>query len=209
MDVGAARFALPAQLTGKEYLMSARKITVVAFILIAFGSTASVSAGWLANFFCKNAQDLRDRHAWPSQYIYADRVVMQASFNAMTTNGWRRQNMLGEFHFEPKTGQLTEAGQVKVRWILTACPEEHRLVYVHIAATQEETLARVTSVRQWASQVAPNNGAPVLTTSISDDGWPADRVDMINRSIQKSMPAPRLPYLPNSNDSSSGGSSGK
>ena len=73
----------------------------------------------------------------------------------MVANGWRRQNMLGEFHFEPATGQLTEAGRLKVRWILTACPEQHRLIYVHTAERDEETSARIAAVQQLAAQIRP------------------------------------------------------
>ena len=73
----------------------------------------------------------------------------------MVANGWRRQNLLGEFHFEPQSGQLTEAGRLKVQWILTACPEQHRLIYVHTAGTREETAARVAAVQQLAAQFPP------------------------------------------------------
>ena len=54
-----------------------------------------------------------------------------------------------EFHFEPGTGQLTEAGRLKVRWILTAGPEQHRLIYVHTADNNQETAARVAAVQNW------------------------------------------------------------
>ena len=110
----------------------------------------------------------------------------------MVANGWRRQNMLGEFHFEPATGQLTEAGRLKVRWILTACPEQHRLIYVHTAERDEETSARIAAVQQLAAQIAPNDVPPVMPTSISDDGWPADQVDLIGRKFQSSTPATPL-----------------
>ena len=35
--------------------------------------------------------------------------------------------------------------------------------------------------------------APVLITSIPDDGWPAEQVDMIARKLLSSTPIPRLP----------------
>ena len=34
---------------------------------------------------------------------------------------------------------------------------------------------------------------PVLATSISDEGWPADQVDQIAQKFQASAPPPRLP----------------
>ena len=76
------------------------------------------------------ARDTKRRNCWPEPWLGPDRAVTRAPFCIMVANGWRRQNMLGEFHFEPGSGQLTEAGRLKVQWILTACPEQHRLVYV-------------------------------------------------------------------------------
>lgn len=111
----------------------------------------------------------------------------------MIANGWRRQNMLGEYHFEPGTAKLTEAGRLKVRWILTTGPQQHRLIYVHRADTDEETSARMATVLQLASKITPYDLPPVLATSISDDGWPADQIDRVGRKYQASTPAPRLP----------------
>ena len=116
--------------------------------------------------------------------------------------------MLGEFHFEASTGQLTEAGRLKVKWILTVCPRQHRLVYVHTADSNEETSARIAAVQQLAGQIAPNDIPPVLPTSISDDGWPADQVDLIQRKFQSTTPSPRLPASTGNSGSSSYGSGG-
>jgi hypothetical protein len=113
-------------------------------------------------------------------------------FSTMVANGWRRQNMLGDYHFEQGTGQLTEAARLKIRWILTAGPEQHRLIYVHIADNDPETSARVMAVQQLASQISPANLPPVLTTSISDEGWSASQVDVIERRYLGSQPSPRL-----------------
>jgi hypothetical protein len=124
----------------------------------------------------------------------------------MVANGWRRQNMLGEFHFEPGTGKLTEAGRLKVRWILTTGPEQHRLIYVHTADTTEETSARLAAVQQLASQIAPNNLPPIMPSSIADDGWSASEVDAIGRKYLGSTPTPRL--SPSSTSGNSGGGGG-
>jgi hypothetical protein len=93
-----------------------------------------------------------------------------------------------------------------VRWILTACPKQHRLIYVHTADGDEETSARIAAVQQLASKISPNNMPPILSTSIPDDGWPADQVDLIGRKFQATTPPPRLP-ADTDNGSSSGGSS--
>jgi hypothetical protein len=127
----------------------------------------------------------------------------------MVSNGWRRQNMLGEFHFEPATGQLTEAGRLKVRWIVTEAPQQHRIVYVHTADSNEQTAARIAAVQLLVVRYAPpGEMPPVLPTSISDQGWPADQVDLIGRKFQASTPPPRLSAKTDSGGSGSGSDSG-
>jgi hypothetical protein len=173
--------------------MPARFLMVLGFALVALGSGTQVSAEILCDTFNSIAQDVKRRQCWPEPFLGPDRATIRAPFAIQVANGWRRQNMLGEFHFEPGTGQLTEAGQLKVRWILTAGPKQHRLIYVHTADKDEETSARIAAVQQLAGQVAPHDAPPVMPTSIADDGWPADQVDLIGRKFQASTPAPRLP----------------
>jgi hypothetical protein len=185
--------------------MPARFLTVVGFVLVGLGSATQVSAELLCDSFNSIARDVKRRQCWPEPFVAPDRAAVRAPFMVQVANGWRRQNMLGEFHFEPGTGQLTEAGRLKVRWILTVCPEQHRLIYVHSADSNQETGARIAAVKQLAVKIAPNDLAPVLPTSISDDGWPADQVDLLGRKFQSSTPAPRLP-TPTGN--SSGGAGG-
>ena len=93
-----------------------------------------------------------------------------------------------------------------MRWILTAGPEQHRLIYVHTADTDQETSARMAAVQQLASQISPTNLPPVLPTSISDEGWSASQVDAIERKYMGSQPTPRL--LPSSSSGGGGGSGG-
>lgn len=185
--------------------MPARFFTVVGFVLVAVGSATQVSAEILCEAAHSVARDVKRRQCWPDPFNAPDRATVRAPFAIQVANGWRRQNMLGEYHFEPGTGQLTEAGRVKVRWILTAGPQQHRLIFVHIAEKNEETEARITAVQQLALDISPNDVPPITPTSISDDGWPADEVDVIGRKFQSSMPAPRLPAATQSGGTSSGG----
>jgi hypothetical protein len=173
--------------------MSARLVLLVGFAVAVNTSSAPVSAEIICEAVDSVAKDIKRHQCWPEPFIHADRSAARAPFAIQVSNGWRRQNMLGEFHFEPSTGQLTEAGRRKVRWIVTVCPAQHRLVYVHAAETEEETAARVAVVQQLVAQMSPGNAPPVMSTSISDDGWPADQVEIIGRKFQATMPAPRLP----------------
>lgn len=185
--------------------MPARLLSVVGFALIALGSAAQVSAELVCDAVNSVARDIKRRQCWPEPFTGPDRATVRAPFCIMVASGWRRQNMLGEFHFEPGTGQLTEAGRLKVRWILTVCPQQHRLIYVHTAEKPDETSARIAAVQQLAGQIAPNAMPPIMPTSIADDGWPAEQVDLIGRKFQASTPPPRLPAASSSSTSSSSG----
>jgi len=177
--------------------MPVRFLTILGFVLIAVGSVSQASANWFCDFCDDVARDIKRRQCWPDPFVYPDRVATRMPFATMVNNGWRRQNMLGKFHFEPNTGNLNEAGRRKVRWILVSGPAQHRFVYVHIADTNEETAARIAAVEQLAHKITPNDVPPVLSTSISDQGWPADQVDLIGRKFRSSTPDPRLPEISN------------
>ena len=40
----------------------------------------------------------------------------------MVANGWRRQNLLSDYHFNEENPQLNLAGETKVHYILTQMP---------------------------------------------------------------------------------------
>ena len=184
--------------------MSVRLPGIVGFALISLACASQASADWCFGIFDSIARDTKRRQCWPEPFSAVDRAAARAPFATMVANGWRRQNMLGDLYFEPNSGQLTEAGRQKVRWILTVCPEQHRLIYVHTTDSKEETTARFTAIRQLAVQLTPNNLPPMLPTAIADDGWSAEEVQAIGREYLKSMPKPRLP---DQNSGSTGGMS--
>ena len=167
--------------------MPARLLPAVGFVLIVLGSAAQVTADPLGDVVHSVLQDTKRRNCWPEPFISCDRAAVRSPFVVQVANGWRRQNMLGEFHFEPGTGQLNEAGRLKVRWILTTGPQQHRLIYVHVAEKGEETTARLAAVEQWAVQISPKDVPPIMPTTIADDDVPADRADAIGRKF----PVPR------------------
>jgi hypothetical protein len=185
--------------------MPARFLAVIGFVLISFGCASQVSADFFFGIFNGLAKDVKRRNCWPEPFVSADRAAARAPFATMVSNGWRRQNMLGEAHFDPSTSQLTEAGRLKVRWILTTGPQQHRILYVHAANNEEETSVRLAAVKQFASQLTPNNLPPVFATTIADEGWPAAEVDGINRKYLGSQPTPRLAPAATGGGGSSGG----
>ena len=115
-------------------------------------------------------------------------------FVLMVHNGWERQNLLADHHFEEEAPKLNEAGRIKARWIATQAPRHHRALYVSRAETAEETVARVAAVQEYVAQVVPEGEKPaVIETDLDALGWPAAQVDSIDRQWQESTPAPRLP----------------
>lgn len=136
----------------------------------------------------------RQNADWPWPYVCPDRTAARAPFNLMVQNGWRRQNLLGAHHFTRDGEQLTTAGELKVRWIMTQAPPDHRNVFVERAVNPTVTTHRVASARQYADKVAMAGERPVVEeTYLMSEGRPASLVDAVNVRFQESMPPPVLP----------------
>ncbi|MHC4178974.1 MAG: hypothetical protein ACYSWU_15785 [Planctomycetota bacterium] len=187
--------------------MITRSIRIAVLVAAGLACVAPARADWISCIvdgtkeFCRSvARDTKRRNCWPEPFTRPDRYAVRAPFALMVSNGWRRQNLLGEHHFVDQGGKLTEAGRLKIRWILTEAPQHHRTIYVHRATKPEVTAARIDDVQQLAAQIVPEGALPlVLETSIPAGGWPAARADIIGRKFESSAPDPRLP------ESSSGG----
>lgn len=131
---------------------------------------------------------------WPAQYVPTARCSVNSAYTAMIANGWRRQNLLGTYHFEPGTNELTTAGKLKTKWILTQAPQDRRTVYVERGNDQAETAARIAAVHSWsATQGSIPEPVMVNDTHIVSEGRPAGSVDKIFVGFQTSQPAPVLP----------------
>ncbi len=184
-----------------------RSLRIVVPALLALCYAAPANADWLKDFFTSVADDTRyfsytvvrdtkRRNCWPKPFVSADRRAVRAPFLAMVSNGWERQNMLGDHHFGEDGAQLTEAGLLKVRWILVEAPKQHRSIYVHIGEDAEQTAARIAAVQQRAAEFAINGQMPpVLESRRSDQGWPASQVDVIGRKFSAATPDPVLPPI--------------
>jgi len=147
--------------------------------------------------YCANA-------SWPSQYIPASRRGICDSYAVMINNGWRRQNLLGDYHFEKESHQLTRAGELKVNWILTQAPVEHRNIFVQRAANEDDTARRLANVEDYGETLAPAvQGIDVTDTHIVAEGHRAGSVDNIFVGFQANQPPPVLPASTSSSSSSS------
>lgn len=131
---------------------------------------------------------------WPAQYIPTARCYVNSAYTAMIDNGWRRQNLLGDYHFEPGTNELTSAGKLKAKWILTQAPENRRQIFVQRGHTLEDTTARIAAVQYWAGHQSPTlEPAMVHDTHIVSEGHTAASVDHVFVGFQTNQPAPVLP----------------
>ncbi len=161
----------------------------------AYAGPAQAQNCWRWEVFWDSvARDWERNNCWPEPFIRADRYAVRAPFVLMVHNGWRRQNLLADHHFEEGTSVLNEAGRIRIRWIATQAPKHHRTIYLSRAENPEMTADRVAAVQEYLGQVVQQGDVPtVLETDLDAFGWPASRVDMIERQWQNSAPDPRLP----------------
>jgi len=140
---------------------------------------------------------------WPCQYVPAARRSVLSAYEVMVNNGWRRQNLVGAYHFDPDTNELTEAGKLKVKWILSQAPLHRRSIFVERGPDQSNTSARVASINQWASTLSPSVGTvDINDTHIVSEGHPAATVDHVFVGFQTNQLPPVLPVEDSSSSSS-------
>jgi hypothetical protein len=136
----------------------------------------------------------RRNAAWPYPYICPDRLAVREPFELMVRNGWRRQNLLGGYLFNPATNQLTAAGELQVRWIMTQAPPAYRQVFVERSLDPAVTAERITATRQFAARVTLDGQLPeVYESGLMAEGRPAAIVDATNVKFMENMPVPVLP----------------
>lgn len=171
-------------------------------LAVAISAVSLAGATEIKQFYYRCKQDFHRNVAWPEPFIWPDRAAVRAPFCVMVHNGWRMQNTLGAHHFREGTNELTEAGKLKVLWIVTEAPAANRSIYVERAATPELTSSRVLNVQTIAAGLAMEGvSPPVFETGIPARGWPADQIDATTRAFTDSTPAPRLPERSSSTSS--------
>jgi hypothetical protein len=183
--------------------MMSRPVFIAAILLACLTNALPARCDGLIDFLESIPKDAERRNCWPLPFVYPARQAAREPFVEMVGNGWEQQNMLSDQHFDAETGLLNEAGQAKVLWILNEVPEQHRGIFVHQARSTQETATRIQLVQQFVAQSAasPCDGAPVLESNRSADGYPAARYELSARKFVASAPDPKL--LPK--DSGGGG----
>jgi len=172
--------------------MVGRYITRLAITIVAIGYATPLLASGLGEFLSNAACDARQRNCWPEPYIFADRAAVRQVTAIQISAGWERQNLLSEFHFLPGNNELTEAGRMRVQWIMNEVSEPHRQIFVHRANTPQETALRMQTVERLVARSPYNVNVPVMESTRTDDGWPADRIDWLSRKAAASAMEPKL-----------------
>ncbi len=184
------------------------RLTIIAGIVVASLAvgfvTEQASAFWpdMVGHKMSKIEEGRIRNVmWPYPYVCPDRQWVANPFETMIHNGWRQQNLLGAHHFNLKTNKLTQAGELKVRWVLTQAPEVRRQIYVERDIDPAITELRLAAAQEFATLAASDGQTPtVVDTHIVSVGRPAAAVDHVNQSYRENMRPAVLP-------ASSGGAS--
>jgi hypothetical protein len=168
----------------------------------------TVSLGWTATSFGANGEyrqkvhdgwykfkvDWHRNNAWPEPFSSADRAAQRAPFCLMVDNGWKMQNTVGTFLFDPNSQQLNTAGEHLVKWIVQQAPQHRKAVFVLKGDSPEATQSRIASVQAAVGRFAcEGENPPVILTNTEPSGWPASYVDQMTQQFQATIPSPRLP----------------
>ena len=159
--------------------------------IIILSLVAPVQADW-PEFKHKSGIDFARNNSWPHPFRGADANAVISPFEVMRNNGWREHNTVGTALFSPQQA-LSEAGQLKIQWIVTQAPENYRVVYVKSGQSPEETSARVESVQLAVSRIIPTGPLPqILVTEIEPTTSSGAYQTLVHRALIKTTPTPRL-----------------
>jgi hypothetical protein len=168
-----------------------KTLTIFA-VLTAVASTTSAD-GPLAKIWNDFNLTYNRNACWPHPFIGADNLAVREPMAVMMDNGWRMQNLIGMYHYEPDMLSLNEAGRRRVHWILTQAPMHRRVVFVERGFSPQETELRMRAAREAAQYFVASGQEPdVRETHIVSQGTPAQYVDEINTKFNESTPEPRL-----------------
>ena len=152
------------------------------------------SAQGLKAFFHRIGEDTCRNNSWPECFVAIDRCAAKAPLELMVRNGWMGQNLISEQHFDQESGELNQAGKLKIEWILTEAPGTHRTIYVRQSYKADETQRRIEAVQSWAVEVIGSEGdIDIQVVRMSPPGRPAEMVDSLERKYMATIPDPRLP----------------
>ncbi len=170
-----------------------RRSTMLLALALTILTANMARADW-SQFWHRVGVDWHRMNAWPEPFQVGDREATIAPLVEMTNAGWRIQNTLSDHLFDPKTQELTRAGQMKLRWIATQAPAHRRTVHVLRSLEPGATNLRVQSVERLLDTYLPEGSRPsVVLTDVNPTGGSGEYFETIDRQLKSSIPAPRLP----------------
>jgi hypothetical protein len=182
----------------------------ILLFLTILASAAKAEAQWMSNFWDSAHRQFKRNAGWPEPFIRSDRESVTTPFGLMVANGWRRQNLLSDYYFQDDNYQLNQAGELKLRFILTQMPPQRRTVFVQRGLTPDVTSARIDMVQRSAARMLPQDAYPeIVESDLPNDGWPADEIDSITKGFASSRPQPRVVSGSGGGSSGSGSTPGK
>ena len=169
-----------------------RRSLAIFAMLAAVLVTSSAEAGW-REFWDGVHIGTQRNYCWPRPFSYGAKAVTRQPLQLMINAGWRQENTIGDALFDSETNQLTEAGKLKVREIVTQYPVARRTIHVLQGPNPEMTSIRLDGVQQ-AVAAAQINGPmpPVVVTNIRPRNGPGQYYNSIHNAYNSSIPAPRL-----------------
>ncbi len=171
---------------------SARNTRTLLAVLALGVFTSNVSADW--NNFWHGVHVGKERNnAWPDPFNEADAMQVVAPFEIMKNNGWRLHNTIGHELFRSGDGALLASGNKRVEWIASQAPTNRRDVYVMRGRTEQETQARMESVRQSLASLSVGSAPNVWVTDVEPATASGAWATQINRTWLQELPAPKLP----------------
>ena len=183
-----------------------RRLLTICGLAATLALTTTAQGGW-GEFCYRNKVDFRRNSAWPEPFQSADRAVTREFWHIQVNNGWRLQNTVGTCFYEEGSNELTRAGELKVKQIVTQNPTHRRSVFVLMADTQAVTAKRVDAVQRAVSKYVPEGPLPqILLTGEDVEGGSGEYFDRIDNAYRQSIPAPRLGDSGGGSSSSGSGS---
>jgi hypothetical protein len=175
----------------KDYNMRRTFKSIAAIGFLVGVSVSAVSYGGWPEMKHAMGVDYARNNCWPQPFRSMDANSVVAPFQVMQNNGWREYNTVAGPFFT--SSGLSDAGQLKVQWIVTQAPQNQRVVYVKSGRTSEETAARVESVQLLVSQLIPTGPLPqILVTDIEPSTSSGAYQTRVARAINDTTPIPRL-----------------
>lgn len=142
-------------------------------------------------------------HYWPHPYSCQDQHYVRSIIDQQVSNGWVTATTLYDYHFDREKHELTQAGLLRLRWILDNAPANHRQIYVQHARVAVAQQIRMASVQTAAAEFTGQGNLPPIVSRITTPlGRPAAEIVDIQQALENSVPIPRI--SPPSNTGTSG-----